>query len=455
MKKRSIINCTLALAALWSFSASSHNARSGDDWPMFMKNAQRTGIAENYGQANNIKNLRPVWEYPLHTSVSASPIVAGNQLFVAAENGNLYSFDFAGKTLQWIFHAEAGIASTPAVANGMIYFLSRDGYFYALEQVSGKLAWRFATGGERRFGIVGGYNLPASMGVVPDPWDFYLSSPLVQGGKVYFGSSDHNVYALDAATGALVWTFTADDSIHSSPAYANGKIFIGTWNTKLHALDAQTGRELWYYPGGKDYTYGVGLGMVASPSVDERNVYIGSRDGFFYAFDQNQKTEKAETLWKYDAGGTWVVSTAAVDEKNVYFGTSDTGLFVALDKKTGTERYRSNTRIWTYTSPIIVQNNYAVVGTMAGELYAFDKSTGKKLWYYQTCEGRADINDLLDDRTGRLITDHLYDVQLQGGVEKVKTLGSFVASPIWIDNQLIAVTANGDLMVFETKGHRR
>lgn len=450
MKKTSIINCAMALVACWSLALSAR----ADDWPMFMKNPQHTGVAEAIGNSNPLKNLKPAWQYSLYASVSASPVVAGNQLLVAAENGNLYSFGLANKDLQWLYHTEAGIASTPAVANGLVYFLSRDGFFYALEQASGKLVWRFATQGEGRFGIVGGYGLPASMGVVPDPWDFYLSSPLVQDGKVYFGSSDHNVYALDAASGALVWSFAADDSIHSSPTYANNKIFIGTWGSKLYALNAQTGTELWRFQGGIDYDYGVMLGMAASPTVDERNVYIGSRDGSFYAFKQDGN---GTPLWRYDAAGSWVLSTAAVDDKTVYFATSDTGLFVAVDKHTGVERYRSATRVWSYTSPILVQNRFVVVGTMAGELYAFDKTTGKKLWYYQTCEARADINDLIDDKTGALRGDKLFaaNVQVQAGVEHVKTLGAFVASPIWVNNQLIAVTANGELMVFEAKSHGR
>jgi outer membrane protein assembly factor BamB len=57
---------------------------------------------------------------------------------------------------------------------------------------------------------------------MPDPWDFYLSSPGVRNGVVYFGSSDGDVYALDAGSGVLKWKFHTGDVMHSSPAITDG-----------------------------------------------------------------------------------------------------------------------------------------------------------------------------------------------------------------------------------------
>lgn len=398
---------------------------------------------------SKLKKLELDWQYSLHAPVAASPVVSGSQLLVAAENGNLYSFDLPERKFSWLYHTEAGIASTPLVADGKIYFLSRDGFFYALEQATGKRLWRFATGGEGRFGAVGGYGLPSEMGPVPDPWDFYLSSPAIYNGKVYFGSTDKNFYALNAATGELAWSFTADEAIHSSPAVKNGKVFFGTWGTKLYALNAETGRELWHYQGGTDPQYFVMQGITAAPVADENNVYVGARDGFVYAVRQSDGV----LAWRYDAAYSWVLAGVALDEKNIYLATSDTALFLALDKKTGVEKYRANTRLWTYTTPLLAKNSYAFVGTMAGELYGFDKKTGKKLWYYQTPEGRTDINDIVDGKTGQLRSDKLFapEVQTQAGVEQVKELGGFIASPIWVNNQLIAVTATGNILLFNNK----
>lgn len=440
-----LLRCGLFFLLL-GFALTAH----AEDWPMFMHNAQHAGQATNHSPVDeriNIKSLTLVWQYSLHSKVSASPVVAGEHLLVAAENGSLYAFNLVNKQRSWLYHTQAGIASTPAIANGKVYFLSRDGFFYALELATGKLLWRFATKGEGRFAAVGGYGLPYSLGPIPDPWDFYLSSPVVHDGLVYIGSSDRHVYALSAATGNLIWSFKTDDVVHSSPAYAEGKIFVGTWGTKLYALDAKTGKEQWHFQGKVDPEQCVMQGMTASPSVDKDTVYIGARDGYFYALNM----QDGKLRWSYDAAGTWVLSTAAVDETSVYFATSDTGLLLALDKKTGAEVFRADTRLWTYTSPLLINNQFVVVGTMSGELYGFDKASGKKIWYYQTQQGREDLNDIVDEKTGKLRTEKLFDdhVQLQAGVEEVIALGAFIASPIWVDNQLIAVSAIGELLVFK------
>lgn len=396
--------------------------------------------------SDTLDQLTLRWQHALHAPVSATPVVVEQQLFVATESGNVHAFDLRTHNQLWLYHTEAAIASTPAVADGRVYFLSRDGYFYALEQATGKLLWRFATQGEARFAAVGGYGTPAEYGPVTDPWDFYASSPLVHAGKVYFGSSDHHLYALNAATGALVWSFKADAPIHSSPRYASNKIFVGTWGTRLYAVDAQTGNEVWQFQGGVDPQHHVMQGITASPTVDGQCVYIGARDGFMYALNVADGAQ----VWKYAAEGSWILSTAAVDENNVYIATSDTGLMLALNKNTGAEVYRADTRLWTYASPVIARDRFIVVGTMVGELYGFAKANGEKKWYFQTPEGKADKQDLIDDKTGKLRTDKLFgaDVQMQAAVENVKALGAFVASPIWINDQLITVDANGTLRVF-------
>ncbi|ACE82763.1 outer membrane protein assembly factor BamB family protein [Cellvibrio japonicus] len=433
---------SLFVSLLMAASACSTTASVGSS-PVGKKHADKTV---------DVRKLTQRWTYPLYAPVSATPVVVGEQLWVAAENGNLYAFDVKARRLQWLYHTEAAIVSTPVVADGRVHFLSRDGFVYALEQHSGKLLWRFATGGEQRFAAIGGYGYPASAGPVPDPWDFYGSSPLVIDGTLYVGSSDHHVYALDAATGDQRWRFNTGAPVHSSPVYAGGNILIGNWETKLYALDAQTGSERWQFQGGTDPQYSAMQGFTASPRVDSQRVYIGARDGFFYAL----RLTDGSLAWKYDAASSWVLSSAAIDDKQVYLGTSDTGLFLALDKKTGQEKYRKNTRLWTYASPVIAENRYVFAATMAGEIYAYDKNTGQEQWYYQTVEGRRDINDIVDNHTGKLRSEKLFapDVQMQAAVEQVKALGAFVASPIWVNQQLIAVSANGNIVLFDT-GHRK
>src|SRR6266700_5111927 len=119
---------------------------------------------------------------------------------------------------KWKFKTDGRVPSTPAVANGAVFFLSYDSNFYAVDAASGALKWKFATGGERRFAAKHLHGMEPAGETMPDPFDFFLSSPAVAGGIVFFGSSDTNVYALDAANGALKWKFKTGDVVHSSPA---------------------------------------------------------------------------------------------------------------------------------------------------------------------------------------------------------------------------------------------
>jgi outer membrane protein assembly factor BamB len=68
---------------------------------------------------------------------------------------------------------------------------------------------------------------------MPDPFDVFLLSPVVANGVVYFGSGDQHVYALDAVTGALKWSFAAGDVIHASPAVSGGLVYVGSWDRNL------------------------------------------------------------------------------------------------------------------------------------------------------------------------------------------------------------------------------
>ena len=64
------------------------------------------------------------------------------------------------------------------------------------------------------------------------------SSPTVLDGVVYVGSEDGNVYAADAATGALRWSYQTGAGVHSSPTVLDGVVYIGSGDSYLYALDA-------------------------------------------------------------------------------------------------------------------------------------------------------------------------------------------------------------------------
>jgi len=134
--------------------------------------------------------------------------------------------------LQWKFHTNGAVPSSPAVYNNVVYFCSYDGYSYAVNATSGSLKWKFKTGGERKVGAYGLWTMQPSDMYMEDLYDFFLSSPIMETTEknptVYFGSSDGNLYALNATTGSLKWKFKTNGLIHTSPALYNNTVYIGS-----------------------------------------------------------------------------------------------------------------------------------------------------------------------------------------------------------------------------------
>ena len=95
---------------------------------------------------------------------------------------------------------------------------------------------------------------PNTVGKLVPKWMYDLgslginSSPVVANGIVYFGSFDSNLYAVNAATGVLLWKYLTPSIIWHSPAVANGIVYVGSSVTDIpnfFALNARTGELLW------------------------------------------------------------------------------------------------------------------------------------------------------------------------------------------------------------------
>jgi outer membrane protein assembly factor BamB len=78
------------------------------------------------------------------------------------------------------------------------------------------------------------------------------SSPTVADGVVFIGSSDGNLYALDANTGHEKWKFSADSAVASSAAVASGLVFLSSYKGTFYAVNFADGRLLWKTQFGAD-----------------------------------------------------------------------------------------------------------------------------------------------------------------------------------------------------------
>lgn len=405
----------------------------------FRGDAAHTGVYDSaaIGQLNGVR-----WTFRAEGQLIASPAVEGDTVFIASTAGKLYAVDRATGNKRWELDLKTRLTSSPAVSDGLVYMTAFDGNFYAVDAAAGQVKWKFKTGGERRFSARHLHGMQPANETMPDPWDCWLSSPVVWQGAVYFGSGDTNVYALDAATGALKWKFATGDVVHASPAIANGVLFIGSWDSNFYALDAATGKEKWRFKTGEDAENHNQQGIQSSAAVVDGMVYFGCRDSHLYALDEKTGQKK----WAFSTKGSWVLNSPAVARGMVYFGTSDTGMLYAADARTGAIEYAVGFNGWpVYSSPAIA-GEMLYVGSTEGKLVAIHTPGGRAAWTFDT-ESSKQNSALIKSYNGQFTTDFYDDVMTAYG--KLLTMGPILSSPVVADKVIYVGSVDGNLYALD------
>ena len=256
-------------------------------------------------------------------------------------------------------HTDGAYATTPVIVNGVVYVQDLDSNVYAISLATGKVLWTHD------------YDSPNGG---PDGVN-------VVGGVVYAATAQAAV-ALDAATGAQLWSRTLIGNDHEgiamAPGYNNGTVYVSSVPANvtiqygaggqgiLWALNAKTGapewswnqdQNLWGNPGVNS-----GAGLWYTPSFDAQgNIYLGianpapifgtkayplgsSRPGPNLYTDSVVKLSPAgKLLWYYqltphdlydwDLQNPPVLSTA--DGRPVVIDGGKAGILIELDAQTG------------------------------------------------------------------------------------------------------------------------
>jgi len=391
---------------------------------------------------------RVKWTFPTAGAIVSTPALAEGALYFGSNDHNLYALDTASGALRWKFATKGRVTSSPAVGEGRVYFGSYDSNFYALDAASGALVWKFATGGERRFSGTHLHGAEPAAEVMPDPYDVYLSSPTLANGTVYFGSGDGNVYALDAANGALRWKFHTGNVVHASPAVAGGILYVGSWDSYFYALDAASGREVWRFKTGVDAAINNQVGIQSSAVVADGIVYFGCRDAHLYALDAASGAQR----WAFPTEGSWVVSSPAVRDGTVYFATSDSGLVEALDAKSGTAKFSLDFRHWPFFSSPALAGDFVYIGSHQGKLVAIDLTTRRVAWEFATKDAQRNAATYTNsDGTPNYraaASDSFYD-QMVIGVDRLMSLGAVLSTPVIDGHSLFFGSWDGQLYALE------
>ncbi len=407
---------------------------------IFRGNPQHTGFYPGpaVSQFTKIK-----WQFHTNGQVLSSPAISDGTLFIGSSDHFLYALDSASGALKWKFETGGRITSSPAVSAGVVYFGSFDSNFYAVDAATGKLKWKFKTAGEHRFAGAHLHGAEPAAEIMPDPFDFYLSSPVVANGSIYFGSGDTNIYALDAASGNLKWKFKTGDVVHASPAIMDGTLFVGSWDSFFYALDAATGKVKWRFKTGEDANIHNQVGIQSSAAVSNGVVYFGCRDSKFYAVD----AASGKQLWSFNNKGSWVIASPAVVDGKVYFATSDSGLMYGLEAKSGSILFSLENKHWPMFSSPAISGDNLYIGSHQGKLLAVDLKTQKFAWTFET-DGSKQNGATYTKPDGSpkyeaAFSDFFYD-DMVSGVQRMMSVGAILSSP---------VIANGTIYFGSTDGN--
>jgi polyvinyl alcohol dehydrogenase (cytochrome) len=225
---------------------------------------------------------------------------SGNTRFQTAKAAGLSADQVPHLKLKWAFGFPAGLNTygQPTVVSGRVFIASDNGYVYSLDAQTGCVYWSFQAKAAMRNAI--------SVGPVQGRGAAKYAA--------YFGDLKANVYAIDAATGKLLWTRRVEDQITSrvagTPQLSGGRLFVPvssfeefaasdlvypccTFRGSVVALDANTGKQLW-----KTYS------IPEAPKPVKKN-------------------SKGTQLWAPAGGSVWNSPTVDAERQAVYFGTGD------------------------------------------------------------------------------------------------------------------------------------
>jgi outer membrane protein assembly factor BamB len=211
---RSPLSFTPLLAALLFFGV---QAARGSDWPMEGANPQRSSSTDASLPGDlqlhwtiALPPLQPAWpdQNRLKDDAVYHPIIVGARMIVASPlDDSVAAYDVASGALAWRFFTGGPVRVTPAADHkGHLFFGSDDGYLYALDPATGRLLWKFKAAPRTR-PILGN-------GRMIDTWAA-RGGPVVDGGKVYFAGGVWPfmgifLHCLDAQSGAVIWSNSGD-----------------------------------------------------------------------------------------------------------------------------------------------------------------------------------------------------------------------------------------------------
>ena len=287
-------------------------------------------------------------------AVYGAPALTDEWLLVTSFDRHLYAFERETGVKAWQFPADSGskelgpLVGGVQLYEGIAYFGSSEGAVYALDVATQKLVW------------------PQPFTTANRVW----SRPAVDADRVYVGSMDHHVYAIDRATGQQVWSVELGGSVPGDLTLSDGRLYVGVVDRRLHVLNAKDGSLAWQ----TDVLGGWVWGEVL---VHEGGAYFGSLDGAVHAYD----AATGSKLWEPIKVEGAVRAGPALVDGALIVGT-DAGMVYRVDTQTGANTPFPKLEGGVLATPSVAGTDVYVT-TAIGKVYAFDVQRGiAQLWVY-------------------------------------------------------------------------
>lgn len=288
--------------------------------------------------AVSLESRKPRWRVETRDSIHATPLIHGGRVFAGSNDGTFRALQVDDGSLLWEFKGgdkfPTGAVPVPAAdAEARLLVNGYDGLTRCLRAADGHEIWRHEAGDpingspalldDRRM-VFGGCDAVIHGIDIADgsPWRkleteaYIITSLAAWDGMVYLINHANQLVAADLEQGKVLWSLKNDDIPYlTSPGVDEERVYVGSRDRHLHAVDRLTGTLAW-----KSRTGGR---IAGAPLVFDDAVVFASADGRLYAVDKRDGAE----IWRLDLGEPLLNAPAFADGR-IVIGGADGTLFV-------------------------------------------------------------------------------------------------------------------------------
>ena len=342
-------------------------------------NSSATSSARGIATSWNLSAKKNIlWQSSIPKHGYNSPVITGRNVFITgadAKARELYCYDVWTGELKWTVKAD-GIAGSP----GSMPKVNADtGLAASTVATNGEVVCAIFATGDVIGADMEGKRLWAKNIGLPDNHYGYASSPVMYGNTLiiqYQNNSNAQILALNAKTGATVWSKKGNDKISwSSPIIATlgGKsALVVMGNPAITAYNPNNGAEMWRVE--------CMSGEVGSSPASAGGVVFGASE---YAKCVAIDGATGETLWEASDYLPECSSLAAT--KDLVFCATSYGMVCAYDTKTGEVKKEHDLTTPFYSSPVVVDGKVYLFSN-SGKVYIFSASTFDLITAFETGE---------------------------------------------------------------------